>query len=89
MLQQHQQLFDETEGVLTVEKYFNAKKPSLETFEEILTNVRKAQGCTEQEALHDVERVVELHQMLDEQNPNSPKNFFKPSSKKRTNVLFF
>lgn len=81
ILNQHQELFDLTEGPLTVKKYFSANKPSLETFEEILTNVRMAQGYTEEAAEKDVDRVVELHQMLADQNPNSPNNFFKPKAK--------
>lgn len=80
-LSKHKELFDDTEGVLTVEKYWNAQKPTLETFEQILTNVRKAQGYTEEEATNDVERVVELHQMLADQNPDSPNHFFKPREK--------
>ena len=80
-LDQHMQLFDHTEELPIVEEYLAAKKPSLETFEEILTNVRKAQGYTQEEAVKDVDRVVELHQMLADQNPDLPNNFFKPSVK--------
>lgn len=80
-LGQHIQLFDHIEDPLIVESYLSAKKPSLETFEEILTNVRKAQGYTQEEAMKDVDRVIELHQMLADQNPDLPNHFFKSSTK--------
>ncbi len=76
---QHLQLFSPEEGAHTVERYFNASKPSLETFEEILHTVRQAQGYTPEEASRDVKRVVELHNMLNEQNTQSPNTFFKPT----------
>ena len=81
IINQHLELFDIDEGPLTVEKYISAKKPSLEAFEEIIKNVRIAQGYTEEEAKKDTQRVVELHQMLAEQNPNSPNTFFQSSTK--------
>ena len=80
-LKQHSILFEPDEGPLTVERYFSAPKPSLETFEEILTTVRQAQGYSYEETEKEVDRVVELHQMLTEQNKGSTNHFFKPSSK--------
>ena len=80
-LKQHSVLFEPDEGPLTVERYFSAPKPSLETFEEILTTVRQAQGYSYEETEKEVDRVVELHQMLTEQNKGSTNHFFKPSSR--------
>ena len=79
---QHNELFSPEEGTLTVEQYFNEPKPSLETFEQILSNVRKAQGYDLEATKEEVDRVVELHQMLASQNPNSPDHFFKPQGSK-------
>lgn len=81
VLEQHQRLFRPDEGYLTVERYLEAKKPSLETFEQILSTVRQAQGYTQEETKQEVDRVVELHQMLNDQNPNAPNHFFKPTTK--------
>ena len=81
IIDQHHQLFDIAEGPLTVEKYVSAKKPSREIFEEIIKNVRIAQGYSKEEAKKDTERVIELHQMLDDKNPNSPSTFFQPTKK--------
>ncbi|MBO5120169.1 MAG: hypothetical protein J6C28_00600 [Bacilli bacterium] len=81
ILDDHARLFSPEEGHLTVERYFDAPKPSLETFEQILTTVRHAQGYNSEETKQEVDRVVELHQMLAEQNSNSPNHFFKPTSK--------
>lgn len=78
---QHSHLFSPEEGALTVERYFSEPKPTLETFEQILGNVRQAQGYTKDETKEEVSRVVELHQMLRNQNPDSPDNFFKPTTK--------
>lgn len=75
--QDHGQLFEPEEGALTVEYYLNAKKPSLEDFQAILTTVRQAEGYTLTAAQEDTARVVELHNMLKEQNPDSPDLFFK------------
>ena len=81
VVNQHQRLFDLEEGPLTVERYFNEPKPSLETFKQILGNVRKAQGYEESQLDDEVERTVELHEMLREQNPNSPNHFFQSKAK--------
>ena len=80
-LDQHQYLFNSEEGPLTVERYITAKKPSLETFEQILKNVRLHEGYTDNEATKDIKRVIELHEMLNEQTPNNPNHFFKTSIK--------
>ena len=80
-LSQHEELFDYEDGPLVVEGYFNEPKPSLETFREILSSVRKAQGYSTEETKEEVDRVVELHEMLNSQNPNTPNHFFKPSTK--------
>ena len=80
-LSQHEELFDYEDGPLVVERYFEAPKPSLETFREILTSVRTAQGYSKEDTKEEVDRVVELHEMLNNQNPNSPNHFFKPSTK--------
>lgn len=81
ILDDHARLFSPEEGPLTVERYFDAPKPSLETFEQILSTVRQAQGYNSEETKQEVDRVVELHQMLAEQNSNSQNHFFKPTSK--------
>lgn len=81
VLSQHEELFDTDEGPLTVQKYFSAPKPSLEAFEQILATVRQAEGYTKERTEKEVERVVELHEMLAKQNPDSPNHFFKPSTK--------
>lgn len=80
-LKQHRRLFNLEEGPLTVEEYFNEPKPSLETFKQILANVRKAQGYEENQLDSEVERTIELHEMLREQSPNSPNHFFQPKEK--------
>lgn len=64
----------------TVESYINASRPSLETFSEILINVRQAEGYTEATAKDTIERSYELHRMMDSQT-NQPDCFFKPSTK--------
>ena len=80
-LSQHEELFDYEDGPLVVERYFEEPKPSLETFKEILSNVRKAQGYSKEETKQEVDRVIELHDMLRGQNPDAPNHFFKPSTK--------
>lgn len=80
-LPQHMELFEPNEDEYIVQTYLEAPKPSLETFKEILSTVRKAEGYTERETKEEVDRVVELHNMLNEQNPNSKNHFFKPSTK--------
>lgn len=81
LFDQHTQLFTPEEGELTVEEYFSEPKPTLETFEQILGNVRLAQGYSQEETKEEIDRVIELHNMLREQNPDSPNHFFKPSTK--------
>ena len=81
VLEQHEALFDIDEGPLTVQKYFWAPKPSLETFEQILTVVRQAEGYSKEATEKEVDRVVELHEMLAKQNPDRPNHFFKSSTK--------
>ena len=80
-LPQHMELFEPNEDEYIVQTYLEAPKPSLETFKEILSTVRKAEGYTERETKEEVDRVVELHNMLNEQNPTSKNHFFKPSTK--------
>lgn len=74
-------LFEEDEGTLTIEKYIEASRPSLETFKQVITTVRKAQGYTPEQATSQVEKDVELHQMLQEQNGSS-ELFFEPTKTK-------
>lgn len=78
---QHSHLFSPEEGSLTVERYFNEPKPTLETFEQILSNVRQAEGYKIEEANKEVDRVVQLHHMLKEQNPDGQDHFFKSTTK--------
>lgn len=80
--QRHLKLFDPEEGELTVNYYANAPKPSLETFKDILTTVRQAEGYSKEEAQTDTERVVELHNMLNDQSEGQPNHFFKPTKSK-------
>lgn len=75
-------LFGENVSSETVESYATAPKPSLETFEEIIKNVRLAEGYTETEATTDIDRVVELHRMINEQTHSSPNSFFQSSQTK-------
>lgn len=75
--EQHYQLFAPKEDPKIVESYLTATKPSLETFQEVIQTVRQAQGYNQQEASYEVERIVALHHMLDAQNPERPKLFFK------------
>lgn len=79
---QHNALFQPEEGPLTVYDYFSEPKPSLETFKEIISNVRKAQGYNQEETKQEAEQVVELHHMLNEQNPDNPNLFFKSEKNK-------
>ena len=78
---QHSHLFSPEEGSLTVERYFNEPKPTLETFEQILSTVRQAEGYKIEEANKEVDRVVQLHHMLKEQNPDGKDHFFKSTTK--------
>lgn len=78
----HLKLFDPEEGALTVNYYLSTPKPSLETFKEILTTVRRAEGYSKEAAQIDTNRVVELHDMLNEQNEDEPNHFFKPKKSK-------
>lgn len=80
-INRHNQLFSEDEGPLVVNSYFNAPKPSLETFKQILANVRQAEGYHAEEVTAEVNRVVELHNMIANQNPDYPKQFFQPQKK--------
>ena len=80
-LNRHNELFSEDEGALLVNDYFNAPKPSLETFEQILADVRQAEGYSPEEITTEVNRVVELHNMIADQNPSDPKQFFQPQKK--------
>ena len=81
-LNNHEVLFNPSEDYETVERYFHAPKPSLETFKQILTTVRQAQGYSEKERTTEVDRVVELHKMLHEQSGGAPDLFFQPTSTK-------
>ncbi len=81
-LNKHRKLFSDREGAITVERHFDAPKPSLTTFKQIAHNVRRAQGYTEEETNYDVERVTELHRMINEQNPNGSNLFFRDEKSK-------
>lgn len=80
--EKHCKLFEPEEGKLTVEQYLTAPKPSLETFKEIITNVRQAEGYSQEDSKTDTERVVELHNMLNDQSEGQPNHFFKPTKSK-------
>ena len=58
------------------------RKPSLETFRNILFTVRKAQGYTKEEALDSVEETVELNTMIDELNRDK-KTFFQQQASRK------
>ena len=73
-------LFEPDEGVLTIKKYIEAKRPTLETFKEIITNVRKHEGYSPEAIRDDIEKNIEMHNMLSEQNGPS-EIFFESKSK--------
>lgn len=60
--------------------YFLVRKPSLETFEEILTTVRRCEGYTGEYLSNNIQDVISLNTIMDEvYNPNQ--TFFKKESK--------
>lgn len=79
---QHQDLFNQHVSPPIIKQYTSASKPSLEQFQEILQNVREAQGYTPKEAANNIKRIVELHEMINEQNSNQPNTFFKHAKPK-------
>lgn len=81
-LDRHRILFSDKEGAITVERYFDASKPSLETFKKIIHNVRRAEGYTQEETEYDIQRINELHQMINDQHPDKPNLFFRDEKTK-------
>ena len=69
-------LFGEIPSKDDLKDLLRVKKPSLETFRNILFTVRKAQGYTTEEALDSVEETIELNMMIDELNRDK-KTFFQ------------
>ena len=75
-------LFGEIPSKDDLKDALRVRKPSLETFRNILFTVRKAQGYTKEEALDSVEETVELNTMIDELNRDK-KTFFQEEGMRR------
>lgn len=75
-------LFGEIPSKDDLKDALRVRKPSLETFRNILFTVRKAQGYTKEEALDSVEETVELNTMIDELNRDKP-TFFQEEGMRR------
>lgn len=75
-------LFGEIPSKDDLKDALRVRKPSLETFRNILFTVRKAQGYTKEEALDSVEETVELNAMIDELNRDKP-TFFQEEGMRR------
>ena len=75
-------LFGEIPSKDDLKDALRVRKPSLETFRNILFTVRKAQGYTKEEALDSVEETVELNTMIDELNRDKPTFFQEKGTKK-------
>ena len=75
-------LFGEIPSKDDLKDALRVKKPSLETFRNILFTVRKAQGYTKEEALDSVEETVELNTMIDELNRDK-KTFFQQQASRK------
>lgn len=75
-------LFGEIPSKDDLKDALRVKKPSLETFRNILFTVRQAQGYTKEEALDSVEETVELNTMIDELNRDKPTFFQQQASRK-------
>jgi len=74
-------LFGPNANLDDVKDYMRVKRPSLETFKNMLFNVRLAQGYTKEEALESISESIELNQMIDELNKKE-QTFFQSSQKK-------
>lgn len=75
-------LFGEIPSKDDLKDALRVRKPSLETFRNILFTVRKAQGYSKEEALDSVEETVELNTMIDELNRDKP-TFFQEEGMRR------
>ena len=75
-------LFGEIPSKDDLKDALRVRKPSLETFRNILFTVRQAQGYTKEEALDSVEETVELNTMIDELNRDKPTFFQQQASRK-------
>lgn len=75
-------LFGEIPSKDDLKDALRVRKPSLETFRNILFTVRKAQGYTKEEALDSVEETVELNTMIDELNRDKPTFFQQQAFRK-------
>lgn len=64
----YNKLFPDNPDNNTIESYMHAERPTLDTFRNILLTVRKAEGYTKEESEMDVEKNIELHRLLGEQN---------------------
>ncbi len=60
-------LFSPDEGYLTILKYIESPRPSLDCFKEIIKTVRERESYSKEEAASNVDHIVEIHQMLQEQ----------------------
>lgn len=67
-----------------IEKYLNAQRPSLETFNKILLNVRIAEGYSEEQAMKEVEKVNRINNdLIDMMNAYEDNiTFFEKEAKK-------
>ena len=75
-------LFGEIPSKDEIKDALRVRKPSLETFKNILFTVRKAQGYTTEEALDSVEETIELNTMIDELNRDK-KTFFQEQASRK------
>ena len=75
-------LFGEIPSKDDLKDALRVRKPSLETFRNILFTVRQAQGYTKEEALDSVEETVELNTMIDELNRDK-KTFFQQQASRK------
>ena len=63
-----------------VKTYMSAKKPSLETFQEVLRTVRTAEGYTSTSLEQNISDTIELNRVLDT-SYNKHETFFQPKAK--------
>ena len=74
------ELFGKKEIDSEVKTYMSAKKPSLETFQEVLRTVRTAEGYTSTSLEQNISDTIELNRVLDT-SYNKHETFFQPKAK--------
>ena len=75
-----QELFGKKEIDSEVKTYMSAKKPSLETFQEVIRTVRTEEGYTSTSLEQNISDTIELNRMLDT-SYNKHETFFQPKAK--------